>query len=276
MKFELPETQSAQSKPETNLPTVGLNIEKLPSRNLAYPKNCEISYTPYSLGEVKQISKSKNMSTKDRIHKIASGIICTGHSVKDLTVPDLTYIGMLRQISTLGTPKVVLNYVCAKCGEKGRHIVDVQNDLEFDDLLIKYGDEASLPIEGEFSFGVVQFRPLTVKQYLKMLQNGQEHDEIAKLANESNLPFDEAVKKFSDTKNVTDMRLLDAIDRLLFHGLKPIRFECKNKEEDGSTCGNRIAIELDGGQALLLPFRESNDDIENLINIGSKVKYKSD
>ena len=45
-----------------------------------------------------------------------------------------------------------------------------------------------------------------------MLEMGREHDEVVKLAFESNLPTEEAIKKFGELQNTSDMKLLNKID----------------------------------------------------------------
>lgn len=279
-RFESSTINSSGSKPskvatqDTNhsIPDVNLKVKELPSRALSYPEGCEISYQPYSFGEIKRISKSKNMSMRKSLEEILSGVE-TSFDIDELTIADALYIGLLRKISTLGSNKVILRYMCGKCKQEGRHTIAV-NELEFDEILNEYDDkEACLPIEAEFTFGLVKFNPLRVCDYLKMIDSNVEDDVIAKSAYEADGEFDERYKQFESIRNPQDAEILDTVDKMLFHGLKPVKFNCKNKLQTEKVCDNKVRLELDGGQALIMPFREREDNVKSRIRLGSKAKH---
>lgn len=260
--------------PEDSLSRVTNKPHHLPSRGIPYPKGFELSYRPFKFGEIKRISSSKNSTPRQMFEEVLSGVDCS-FDKEDLTLSDILFIGLLRKISTLGTTDVILKYRCGKCKEVGNHRIKT-DDLEFTDLLADYSDdEAQLPVSVEFSWGEENFTPLTLKDYYRLLDNNLEHSEIAKFSMEASHygeGWEERYKKFDDLEDLEDMRLLQEVEKLLYHELKPIEFECNIKVE-GKVCGNKIHSELDGGQALILPFRERKVDVKGRIRLGSKVEH---
>ena len=64
-----------------------------------------------------------------------------------------------------------------------------------------------------------------------------------------------------------DISLLGEVDKFLFHGVKPLEGTCKK-------CKTITKIELDRGQALILPFREREKSTSNRIRFGSSKSGK--
>jgi len=275
MAKQSPIIEEHSVSPTNNLPVVNLKVGSLPSRSLSYPKNCEILYRPYTFGEIKKINQSKNASLKQQFDQVLTGIDCSFDKM-ELTVSDALYIGLLRKLSTLSKIRVRFRYKCNKCKNEPEYTMDSQ-DLEFDDLLSDYDDSsAQLPIVGEFSFGELEFVPLTLNNYYKMVDKGLEHDESAKIAYEcNNKDFEEVFQLINNMSDHEDMILLDEIDKMIYHGLKPVKFRCKTKIGDDKVCDNSITVELDGGEALLLPFREREGNVKRRIRLGSKAKHQS-
>lgn len=239
MTFQSPMLGAIPSK--TNfIPEVSLEVKSLPSKALSYPPGSIIKYRPYSFGEIKKINQEKN-STKDTIEFALSGIQAN-FDVKKITISDLLFIGLLRKISTLGTTKVVIPYDCDKCKGKVREVVDTDK-LEFDDI-----QAPSLPVVCDFGGKDFKFMPLTVEGYLELCDLGKQDEELSMMAKQvTNVAFDESYKTFYNA-TIEDGKFLDDIDKYLYHGIKPISSTC-------TQCKNKISIELDGGQALLVPFR---------------------
>ena len=63
--------------------------------------------------------------------------------------------------------------------------------------------------------------------------------------------------------------VIKEIDRLLEHSLAPVTL-C-HKGEDGKE--HKTKVELDGGQAILLPFREDSRSIHDRIRFGNKTTH---
>lgn len=252
----LPKTQPQQ----TFMPQIKVMAVDLPSKGIAYPEGAWITHRPYMFGEVKQISQSK-LTDESSYDYILEGVEASFDKY-ELTVPDALYVGLLRKISTLGTSEIIARYDnCGKCGKAG-HIVFKTTDIEFEDMNIP-----KLPIVVDMAMGEVHFSPMTVRQYLKMLK-GKEQDEVALYAVQAiNLNYKEAYQAFFQASPEDAQTLLE-VDKLLFHSIKPLTKKCGNLIAADNICGNPIKIELDGGQALLLPFRRDQGATKTKIRFG--------
>jgi hypothetical protein len=244
-------------------PGVTLNdVTKLPSQGKAYPPGVSVRYRPFIFGEVYQISESK-FTTREAYDYILTGVEVEGMDKLDLTLADVMYIGLLRKISTMGSSEIIAKYHCTKCGRPSS-IVFKTTDIEFEDM-----QAPKLPIEGTFTFGKLKFSPITLRQYYILLEKGKPTDPVALYAVQSiGTEFDATYKTLFNV-STEDTRLLLEIDRYLNHGLKPLIKACPQKLDDaGTKCGARVEIELDGGQALLLPFRTDEQSTANRIRFG--------
>jgi hypothetical protein len=244
--------------PESFLPQVNITVSKLPSKSLPYP-NLTLKYRPYTFGEVKRVNQGR-MDEKESIEFVLSGVE-TNIDKNDLTLADTLYIGLLRKISTIGSTKVVVPINCRRCNTPIRKLVDIDK-LEFEDL-----KAPMLPVIGDFNMGEIAFKPVTVGQYFKLINMGKHDDDIALMSIQSNLDFDKAYKYFYNC-SIEDGRTLDNVDEFLFHGLKPIDIHCNNDK-----CNHVNKVELDGGEALLIPFRESEESAPSKIHFGTKAKH---
>lgn len=245
------------------MPTVALKPDALPSKGKAYPLNVEITYRPYVLGEVKKITDSK-LNPKQAFDEILAGITITGMDAMELTVPDAMYLGLLRKISTLGAGEIKVTYQCGKCKHRGFHQFTLQ-DIEFQDM-----DAPQLPINADLEMGQVSFVPFNLDKFYKLATLGKESDDLAIFAMQvSNLDFETAYKKIYNA-SPADSQVLHEVDKALFHEMKPLTFNCSNKVNE-ETCGNKIEVELDGGDALLLPFRKQAESPRNKLSFGPRV-----
>jgi len=234
------------------IPSTKLEAKDLPSQGVFYPKNFTMKYYPYTFGEVKKISQS-SYSILDRYSFILSGIE-TNFDKLDITVLDLIYIGILRNLSTFGTKKIKVIYTCKECGEENDAAVNL-SDLEFQDLT----KEEQYPIKAELSTGVFYLQPLTLRMYYELFNNNLLEDEIAIIAMQC-LDFskENLEEEFTNNYNKLVLSSLEDIDKLrelnkkLFHGLKETDLKC-------SKCQTINKVEIDGGDGdvLVTPFRES-------------------
>lgn len=238
------------------LPEIELkSVERLPSQGKSYPKDTQVRYKPYSFGEIKQISSSK-LGLKSAYEKILSGVEVVGMDKSLLTLADTMYLGLLRKISTLGSNDVEVKVKCQSCGEQLSKVI--QSDrLEFDDL-----PAPALPVKAELEIGKVEFMPITISQYYQMVDEEKTGDSIYHYALMANMDTEKAYKLFYRV-GTRDGRILTKIEKALYHGVTPIEKKCTKKE-----CGFINRIELDGGQALLLPFRRDQESIDDAISYG--------
>jgi hypothetical protein len=236
-----------------NLPEIHLSAEKLPSKGLSYPAGCEISYRPYSFGEVKKVSQSK-MTAKAAYQEVLSGISCS-FGPENLTMSDFLFIGLLRKISTLGSSKATVIYRCAGCFKENSAFLN-SSQMEFEDVAIPSVPAKVSLQAGEFLFGFP-----TVGALIHLESLGKSEDPVHILASACVSHSIEEMVPIIDSCMGEDSATLEQLDSLLFHGLKPSTFKC-------SHCEHKNSIELDGGQALIMPFRGDAEPSKSRISFG--------
>lgn len=254
------------------LPEVNLAVKDLPSGSLPYPEGFEVKYRPYSYGEVKKISQS-SLSMNSVYQMLLDGIECTKIDKYDLTLPDVLFIGVLRKLSTIGTTDVYVPYKCPKCGNTGKHTIK-SDSLEFNDLQVP-----DLPICVDLEKGYFEFMPLTVRTFLDVYSEEKHQDEVYTLAkcctkSEPSLDFEQIYKTLFYC-SANDSRILAKVDSYMDHGLKPIEITCDSKtsgDNKAKSCGHKMRVELDGGQAIILPFRRDKESTGSSIHFGKKSK----
>lgn len=242
---------------EAIIPEVTLKLEGLPSRGTTYPKGATIKYRSYSFGEVKKTNQEK-LSEKESIELMLSGVTCSFDKL-DITLSDAIFIGLLRKISTLGSTKVIIPFACSSCKSQEKPVLDTQN-LEFDDI-----KAPKLPVKADLKAGEFIFTPITVKRFFWLFDNGKKHkDEIACAAVQvENRKFQETYD-YLYNMDIEDGSVVNEVDELLYHGLKSVKLAC-------SKCSTVHEIELDGGQALLIPFREHEFAPKSRIHFGNET-----
>jgi len=264
------------------LPEIKLKVDRLPSKGLAYPPGATIKHRPFTFGEIKKISQSR-LDTKEKFEFILSGIECSFDKL-DLTLPDFMYIGFLRRISTLGTSEGVLIVKCPHCKKDHREKIEVgssKNHIDFNDIKAE-----ALPVIVELADRrEYYFQPITLRKLFELLDGNKEvNDPILLMAAQCSLikegkkeyiPDIEEVYKIIENVLPEDGLMLAEVDEYLAHSIKPLKLICKNKLADDQTCGQEMSVELDGGDALLLPFRGDKESTQRRIRFGTKVQHKS-
>lgn len=268
---------SLESKKEHFLPTVNVDVTKLPSKGLAYPKDVKISYRPYSYGEVKKVSQSK-LSEVEQWDFLLNGINVDGLDKEDLTLGDVLYMAIYRKLSTLGGSKIKAVHKCGGCLEKSESIIELNS------VSPNFMKAPKLPMKLNFNDGDYSFSSMTIRMYKAaydlMLQKPDLDEEFCLMSVQcTSHEFDEVYNRFYNLSTGDEVELLSEIDDYLGHGLKPVKVKCKNlvdnkdkKSEDGpdkKECGFITDVELDGGQALLLPFREHEKSHGSRIRFGN-------
>lgn len=249
MKLELIDETIAKN----SLPEIAVDVTSLPSKGLAYPKNSSIKYIPYTVGDVKKVSQSK-LGLKDTFCFLLEGIF-TSFDKLLLTIPDVLFLGLLRKISSFSSSSVIIPFTCSKC-KKDNEVTVNFTSLEFQDI-----SAPALPVIITISNREYRFMPLTLKNFFFLLDKGMEKDDVGILAAQCvNVEFDAMYRAILDF-SLEDYYLMQEVDRLLFHAPKPIEVKC--------VCGNLSSVELEGGQALVLPFRSDYKSIASRIRFGS-------
>lgn len=245
-------------KEYNNLPEIEVTI--LPSQFKAYPKGCSIKYNPYTFGEIKNYSESK-ISVKDRVDFILRGIHTSFNKYK-LTHSDFLWVALLRKLATFGVNKFSIVYKCSSCNKMSTAIIN-DDEIGFDDLEIP-----KLPIIVTLTSGQeLHFSPITLEDYFKV--ESDLNDYIKIISNQvRNIKIEEAYRVISGLTNPDDFKNMNEVDRLLYHGVKPLICKCKNKLKDGIICGKETHVSVDEEDTLIFPFREDNDSKRNSIRFG--------
>lgn len=240
------------------------NVDKLPSGCLSYPKDFEILYSPYTWGEVRQISESGDLSIKQTVDFVLNGI----HANFDkslITLGDFMFLGYLRKLANNLAPKIISAQItCDNCNKIKQHKI-TENQIDFDEAQYK-----KLPVNIEFGNKKISFNPITIGDYVDLEQNNREATIINQLTymmlNGDYGSFDEAHKTLYNLPRELEGDL-EKINNMMYHGLKPIELKCD--------CGSKDEVQLDsgllndGGKVILKPFREHKDDVRSRITFGN-------
>ena len=260
------------------IPYVELEITRLPSRGVPYPKGAWVKYRTYSWGEVRKSSGSTS-GVLEAVKTSLTGIM-TSFDKNQLTVADALYLGIARKISTFSGLQIEVPYVCRGCGaaQKG---VFTEKDITFRDLP---AEVTELPAVVDIGGKTLEFAPMTVKQYLELnegrwdkVTGGGPIDEVAiQSCWVKNMDFPEAYAHVAGLKKVEDFELMTEIDRLMRHDMERLKFTCKAKLKDGKDCLTVTPVRLEGREALLRPFRERKTSVSGRVRFGKRTEPAND
>ena len=250
----------------SDLPSVNLVASKLPSQGKCYPDNFEATYRSYSFGEIKYASTS-DLNEKQSLELVLKGVK-TSMPKGDFTLSDVLFIGLLRKISSLGTAKVQVPYTHPQTKKTEYHIFSL-DDIEFYDM-----EAPKLPVSVELSDGkTYSFMPLTVKSYLNLVKRGKANDVVALYAAMCiNHDFNDSYNFFNNTTDREDGEILEEIDSLLSHGIKPLNVKY-TVNINGKEVEKTLKLRVEGRQALLLPFREKGKSVRDRICFGTTSEH---
>ena len=206
------------------------------------------------------------MKTEDQMKYILAGIE-TSFDKMQLTLRDVMYIAILRKLSTLEDPRVTVRYACPVCKRVGTYSIKCE-EIEFNDIVAP-----ELPVRAPFSFGELVFAPLTMERYFKLIKDEDKkdwEDDMGVMAGRCvSLPMEKAYEVIGNITKRSDIELLEEIDKALEHGVKKLEHVCKIEDpKTKEPCDAKIKIGLDGGQALLLPFREHKQSPKSGLKFG--------
>lgn len=229
-------------------------VEELPSKFLPYPKGSKISYKTFSYGELEQWANT-SLGDEDKIKLALAGIKTEGFEVQDLDLQDFYYIMMLRKLSTFNSPKFKLNFECPHCNHSTTVTPELAS-IEFGELEII----EEIPVLVEMADSkVLEFKPMTVSDYLKFRKDNLEDTKLNRLALQvRNMKFDQALDYIKNSTNIDDMEILDELDTLLNFGNQKITVNC-------TECNNPVTIPIAGVSALAEPFRKQTRSLKDSI-----------
>lgn len=262
-----------ESQNQILLPWIELECTKLPSRGLPYPSGAKVKYRTFTHGEVRNASISTFDLSKS-LELALTGIEAVGFDKNKLTLQDALYLGLLRKSSTMSGMQMEFPYVCQKCEKENKKIF-TERDIEFQDI----SDEVSeLPISTDISGKVVEFTPMTVKQFIdyergvyNQFTKGKKQDVVGVEAlMVSNMSFKEAYELIYNLKDQDDLDVLDDIDKLMLHDIKRLEAVCNNTLEDKTTCNHKNLVRLEGREGLLRPFREGDRNTRTRIRLSKE------
>ncbi|MFA5542234.1 MAG: hypothetical protein WDA47_00530 [Bacilli bacterium] len=231
-----------------------ITVTELPSHFKAYPKGTVIKYRPYSFGEVKKFNQG-GKTMQDIFQMAMEGVLVEGMDKDDLTYSDALYLSLLRKISSLGDTKFKVTYICSECGKPVTESIE-STKIGFDEL-----DIPALPVVAELQQTTLEFKPFTYGKFIQLVTEGKIEDEVATMAAMcSNKLFQEAYDIIYNC-STSDGVILEHIDRILYHGTKRLKFKCGN-------CGKEDRVALDGRDALISPFRKSDELIKSRVRFG--------
>lgn len=261
-------TQLNKIAEETDKNSLYLPVSVLPSQFKPYPKGTSVSYRRYGWLEIKYLAQvSAAINENDKYTLSMNGIIVEGMDKNKLTTPDYLYLQLLRKISTINPSFFEVAYECSKCKKVSTFNLRI-DQLAFEDLSIP-----NLPAKVKLSSGELSFSPLTCGDNLKFsslnIPDVYEFASLMALSCTSH-PYEEAYQIITERCNPKDIAILEEVDRLFDHGLRPVENTCQNNlGENGETCGLTSKIRLDGGEGFALPFRFERSDVLNAITFGN-------
>jgi len=261
------------------LPLTEVKLENLPSRGLPYPENTRIEYRTYTFGEIKMESASSGSSVR-AVKRALDCITATGMRKGDLTILDLFYLGVLIKMSSEGASEFTIPYICWKCGYEGQHKFS-QGDLDFKDI---DSSVESLPIKVIMKDDKeLHFSPMTAQQYIDLYSGkynecfkNKKPDGVAPVATLiKNMGYNQAYSYLSRITDPEDRELVNEIDKMLMHQIKPLTFKCSNTLENESVCNAELSLKLEGKEALLKPFHGREASIKSRIFYGNAPSHNT-
>lgn len=270
---------------KSNLPM--FKVEVLPSGFKTYPENSTIYYKPYSWNGVKLLTQSK-MDTVALWNYILDDVTCSFD--KDLiTLQDFFYISLLRRVATVGNNKFSVTVACnnivkniikevdtnkkqiektitEKCNTVNHFVIN-DNQINFDDLQLK---KEELPVQFNLLGKWYHFSPITIGNAKYLFENGLLDDDNSTIAVQC---INEDFENILSVLNSDELSFLDGektrlLDNLFYHGILPIEKDSTDKDIVCSKCSSKLPIQLDGGEVIIRPFRESTDDDRNGVRFG--------
>jgi len=286
MKFNPKDSQqesTAAIMQERKLSAITVPCSDLPSGGLPYDSGAEISYLPYTFGDLKTLSQSK-VKTQTLYEYLLQGII-TSFDKMELTFPDFLYVSLLRKISSIGTSQFKFEVTCNRCGKKHTQVSSIDK-VEFTDL---YDKVPELPAVVTMQGKDIALSPTTIGSLLELYKLGKIDEDSADVILEAShavfaqqiisingkeVPFDDRYE-FIQNINWEDYGVIKEVDALFQHGIKPIILTCdgviaQERHMGGkkTPCGAVLEVSLDRLHSQLQPFREHQESASGRIRFG--------
>ena len=252
-----PQPQQFKKPVSNSLASIHISVASLPSKGKVYPDGANISYRPYTFGEIKKVSQSK-LSEVDFIDFLLEGITLNFDPLI-LTVADLGFIGILRKLSSLGNSSgLYVNSKCSACSAENKKQLEL-NSLDFDELTVDFPIIWELTRDNGENYEF-HFSPMTIGDFKVVLTKKKTEDVTALLAISCrNHPFEETYAIF-ESLSLGEADNLQKVEKYLIHGIKPVEITC--------ACGKITTVRLEADQQLVLPFRGPQESVKSRIRFG--------
>lgn len=233
---------------------VWFDIDQVPSGGITYPKDWKISITPYSFGDVLNLARAVETGV-GALDKILSGVKCSFD--KDLLLPaDIIYLGIYRKLVSTKHTKIEFSVECPICAKENKKVIDIR-ELKFKEINVP-----ELPICAELDSGVLEFMPITLKDYKEVIKKFNGDPAWLLAYSVTNVDHGKAKDVISSAIDL-DKEILDEVTKLLDFGLQPIEFECQDE-----FCDNIIKVQLEDPTTVVFPFRDNSESPQNRIKFG--------
>ena len=235
---------------------VWYDIESIPSGGIAYPENWKISITPYSFGDVLNLTRAAETGI-GALHKILDGVKCNFN--KDLFLPaDIIYLGIYRKLVSTKHSKIEFTAECPMCAKKNTKVMDL-NALKFKEI-----EFPKLPIKANLENAVLSFEPINLKKYEEVLKKYKSDPSWLLAYSVTNMDPAEARTIILNAYGI-DKEVIEEVTNLLDFGLEPIEFECEDE-----FCDNMISVQLEDPTVVVFPFREPSESPRSRIEFGDE------
>lgn len=236
--------------------------KELPSNFGFYPKNTKVWFSPMTTKEVEILNESE-MSPKLLFENAIANIKTDVIQSKDLTFNDFVFINLQRRLYSQTEIRCTLQTVCTNCGKR------ITQDFDFNEIEFETPKDARLQ-QCELGDYSVVIGPLTIGGMLAMLNSERGVNTIDTLAHcirkiyskESEVndiySFELAQDIIANTWG-EDRQVLEYIDSLQSHGIKPRYIECPN-------CHVSWEEELGNPETLIFPSDRPRNSIADKVH----------
>ena len=254
-------------------------VTQLPSNFGFYPKNTKIWFYPMTTKEVELLNDS-NLDSKKLFENNLANIKTEGINPEELTFSDFIFISLQRRLYSQTEILCTLNSTCPKCGKR------IIEEFNFSEIEFENPKDARLQ-SCELGDYEVVMGPITIGSMLKMLDSEEGISAIDTYAHcireIKQKPKDESLldnfingfKKEKTQEEIANEFLLareiiantwgeerlvlNYIDSLQDHGIKPKKVVCSN-------CKEAWEEDLGGADALIFPSDRIGDNIRNKVH----------
>lgn len=241
-------------------------VKALPSGFGFYPKGTVVRFSPMTTGEIEALNEG-DLNSELVFKSALAGIQTTKIQPTDLTFSDFVYISLQRRLYSQTEIRCTLNTACPSCG------TEIVQDFDFSEIEFDEPKDNRLQTCELGGYKVV-VGPLTVGAMIQMLESEKGVNTIDTLAHcirKIYLP-DSAIREvepeelFSLAQDIIsnswgeEREIMNYIDDLQSHGIKPRKMVCKNK-----ACRCEWEEDLGTPDALIFPCNRPRQ------SLGSKV-----